>query len=91
MTFLHSNEDSTFEERREFVRRIVEERLAPFAAMVEESPRNMANAIVFHQGSFAADLDFDELVLLGAAIKFAGERGFEIHIPVKNPESLQKP
>ena len=47
------------------------------------------DVIVLHQDAFAADLQAEELVLLGAAIKFAGHHGKSIMINGRCGETVK--
>jgi hypothetical protein len=44
--------------------------------------------VLLHQDAFAADYQEDEYTLLGMAIKYAGLRGKEVRVIVKNRSSL---
>lgn len=48
-----------------------------------------ADCILMHQDAFAADLQSHEFMLLGAAIKFAGNYNREIRIIGQNRETLK--
>jgi hypothetical protein len=48
-----------------------------------------AEKLIFHQDAFAADLQDEELVLLGAAMKFAGHHGKTIMINGRGGETIK--
>jgi hypothetical protein len=53
-----------------------------------EAAKKDNSILILHQDAFAADYQEHELYLLGAAIKWAGEQGVEVHIIGKNRETL---
>lgn len=46
--------------------------------------------VILHQDAFAADYQYEEFFLLGAAIKYAGLHGRTLHIIGTNRETLKK-
>jgi hypothetical protein len=48
-----------------------------------------ADTLIFHQDAFAADLQNEELLLLAAAIKFAGHQGKAITINGRCGETIK--
>lgn len=75
--------------------------VADIVAKVEESLPRLVDAvkwarkerevkpvIIMHQDAYAADLQMNELFLLGAAIKYIGQYGIEVRIVGKNRETV---
>lgn len=68
---------------------LVVSKLPDFIKAVRTAFYDQEEAIlVLHQDAFAADYQEEELLLLGSAIKYAGERGVEVRIIGKNRETL---
>jgi len=56
---------------------------------IEAVASKETDTLIFHQDAFAADLQDEELVLLGAAIKFAGHQGKPITINGRCGETIK--
>lgn len=56
---------------------------------IEAVASKETDTLIFHQDAFAADLQNDELILLGAAIKFAGHHGKAILINGRCGETIK--
>lgn len=57
---------------------------------VEACKKSEGEGIYMHQDAFAAQLDIDEILLLGMAIKFAGHHGKEVTVtPKPMPEQSE--
>lgn len=81
-----NNEKAILQGRREKVVRMVEEQLPELAKAVKSDE----TGLILHQDAFAADYQSDELILLGAAIKYAGMAGKEIRIHGRNRETIER-
>ena len=81
------------EQRLATLRATIEKYLPDFGRAVDESARIASGAdappIVLHQDAFAAELDDDEYVLLGMAIKYAGTHGVVLHVIGTHRETLK--
>jgi hypothetical protein len=65
---------------REKVVDLVEKKLPDFVNMVKKFSKGGASAVILHQDAFAADYQSEELILFGAAIKYAGMHGVPMNI-----------
>ena len=72
------------EDRKKHIEMLVQDQLPQLTKMVKKE----ADVVMMHQDAFAADYQADELLLLGAAIKYIGMSGKEIHIIGDNRETL---
>ncbi len=76
----------TKEQRKLHIKNLVEKNLPNFIELNKESADN----ILLHQDAFAADYQEEELLLLGAAIKYIGmTSGKEVTIIGKDQETLK--
>lgn len=75
------------ERRKAIVQKLVEGEMPNFQAMIDNAEKKKA-LVILHQDAYAADWQLDELILLGSAIKCAGEKGLEIRIIGKNRETI---
>ena len=66
----------------------VEHYLPGFVEAVKTHAMKEVEEIWLHQDAFAADYDRDELILLGAAVKYAGMRGMGIRLLGTNRETM---
>lgn len=72
--------------RRNNVNKLVEQSIPEFAKAVKNALHEAKKAgndkivIQLSQGAFATDYDPRELMLLGCAVKYAGDRGIELRI-----------
>jgi hypothetical protein len=64
---------------------LVSQRLPNF---IEAVASKETDTLMFHQDAFAADLQSEELTLLGAAVKFAGHHGKAILINGRCGETI---
>ena len=66
--------------------------LMQVVAYAENNPTEdgLKPPIALHQDAFAADYQYEELVLLGAAIKYLGMKGIEVHIMGTNEETIER-
>jgi hypothetical protein len=65
----------------------VKTQLPDFIKAVEKM-KTEGGVVIMHQDAFASDYQDNELYLLGAAIKYAGEHGVDITITGRNSETL---
>ena len=77
-------EEAEYNKRYEQLEKMIEKTLPNFIRALD-SP---TDKLLIHQDGFAADLQPEELYLLGAAIKVAGSRGKTIIIIGKNRSTV---
>lgn len=61
-----------------------------FPKLKEEIDKNEDSAIVFHQDTFAPDLNSVDFIAIGMVVKYIGLSGKSIQIVGKNGETLLK-
>jgi enoyl-[acyl-carrier-protein] reductase (NADH) len=62
------------------------ENLSDFKEMIDKNVNKLD--VVIHQDAFAANYQYDEYVLLGKAIKYAGSKGIAVTVMGVNRETL---
>jgi hypothetical protein len=76
----------TRKDRQLVAEHLVKTQLPEFIKAVEQM-KTEGGVLIMHQDAFAADYQDNELYLLGAAIKYAGEQGVAVNIIGKNGET----
>ena len=80
----------TDEQRRERTKMLTETVEWALPGFVKDRNAKSGDMVVLHQDAFAADLDIDEYILLGMAIKYAGLYGVEVLVTGTNRETYQR-